>query len=95
MKHLIHYILEHYGEELTNSLVKIEKNGAVNCIFYRKDTDVFLSQITFWDNFAYTAEILTISDEKYLLNENEILNNQAEQCIKFQRFMEVIERLKD
>lgn len=93
LKNLLHHIYKNHND-YDDKIQVIKNNDNIECLFLRIDNDLYLSQITFWDNLMYCCEIYDLQKDKYLLNDNYQLNNANEQQIKFDNFIEIISELE-
>lgn len=93
LKHLLNHIHKNHNDYYDKIQI-LKNNENIECLFLRIDNDLYLSQITFWDNFMYGCEIYDLKKDKYLLNDNYQLNNANEQQIKFDNFIEIISELE-
>ncbi|MDO5051002.1 MAG: hypothetical protein Q4D68_04610 [Moraxella equi] len=89
---LRHIDNNHYG--YSDKIQMLKNNYNIECLFLSIDNDLYLSQITFWDNFMYGCEIYDLKKDELLLNENLCLKNNDEQCLKFNDFIETLLKIE-
>lgn len=91
-KFLLHF-LDNYKDTKYDSLEIIKENEVIQSLFLRLDNDIYLSQITFWDNLRYNGQIYYLKEDKYILNDDIQLQNIDEVSAKFDNFIEILKKL--
>lgn len=91
-KFLFHFF-NNYKNTKYDSLEIIKENEAIQSLFLRLDNDIYLSQITFWDNLRYNGQIYYLKEDKYILNDDIQLQNIDEVSAKFDNFIEILKKL--
>lgn len=86
------YFFDNYKNSKYDNLEIVKENEVIQSLFLRLDNDVYLSQITFWDNLMYSGQIYYLKADKYILNEDIQLQSIDEIFVKFNIFVKILKK---
>ncbi|RRD90556.1 immunity protein TriTu family protein [Conchiformibius steedae] len=86
------YFFDNYKNSKYDNLEIVKENEVIQSLFLRLDNDVYLSQITFWDNLMYSCQIYYLKADKYILNEDIQLQSIDEIFVKFNIFVKILKK---